>query len=95
MNLRDIKKCVDYVVGAFVDDSLLFLTKNPTAQTEPIEALLNEALDLYDDMRDKINVSEVEGKKRAYFNGVLDELDKKIDDLYKRLSEVVSGNNKE
>lgn len=91
-SLRGIKKCVDYTIGAFVDDALLFLSKNPTAETDPIEALINEALDFYDDIRGKINPSEpVEGKKRAYYNAILSELCTKVDDLNKRLSEVVAG----
>lgn len=33
MNLRDIKKDIEYVIGAFVDDCTLFLNVNPGEDT--------------------------------------------------------------
>lgn len=39
MNLRDIKKDIEYVIGAFVDDCTLFLNVNPGKDTQ-----LNRAL---------------------------------------------------
>ena len=39
INLRDIKKDIEYVIGAFVDDCTLFLNVNPGKDTQLDRAL--------------------------------------------------------
>ena len=89
MNLRDIKKDIEYLVGAFVDDCTLFLSINPNKQTEEVSALIDEAITLYNDLKDK--VSKPEGAKRAFYDGLRKELLEKLDALYEKLSEVVKA----
>ena len=88
MTLRDIKKDIEYVVGAFVDDCALFLTVNPGKNADEIADLVDKAVDLYNDLRDKVN-SPAEGNKRAYFNAIRKEMLEKTDALYDELSEAV------
>ena len=47
MNLRDIKKDIEYVIGAFIDDCSLFSAVNPKADDEALGKLLDEAVNLY------------------------------------------------
>lgn len=91
MNLRDFKKDVEYFVGDFVDDSALFLTLNPKQDSDKVAVIIEEAVDLYNDMKDKENV-KVEGNKRVYFAGLRKEMFEKLDALYVRLSSIVSEN---
>ena len=84
MNLRDIKKDIDYVIGAFVDDCTLFLNVNPGKNADEITDLIDEAVDLYNALRDKLG--QPEGSKRAYFSAVRKELLEKTDALYDKLS---------
>ena len=90
MNLRDIKKDIDYVLSAFVDDCYFFATYNPSSSDEELSNLLDEAIDLYNDLKDKTNV-KVEGSKKAWFNDIRKELLEKTDALYTKLSEVVKA----
>ena len=55
MNLRDIKKDIEYLVGEFIDDCSLFLAFNPDRNDEGIAKIIDEAVDLYNDLRDKVN----------------------------------------
>ena len=87
MNLRDIKKDIEYVIGAFVDDCALFLTMNPGKNADEIANLIDGAVDLYNNLRDKIN--HPEGNKKAYYDGVRQSLLEQTDALYDRLSEAV------
>ncbi len=84
MNLRDIKKDIEYVVGAFVDDCALFLTVNPGK----IADLVDKAVDLYNDLRDKVN-APAEGNKKAHYNAIRKEMLEKTDALYDELSQAV------
>ncbi len=87
MNLRDIKKDIEYVIGAFVDDCTLFLNVNPGKNVEEITALIDEAVELFNALRDKLSAPE-DGKK-AFYAGIRKELLEKVDGLYDKLSEAV------
>ena len=88
MNLRDIKKDIEYVIGAFIDDCSLFSSVNSKADDEALGELLDEAVDLFNDLKDKVNFKG-EGAKGAYYASIRKELLEKTDALYAKLSEVV------
>lgn len=90
MNLRDFKKDVEYFVGEFVDDCALFLCLNPGQDSEKIEGIVEEAVELYNDLKDKANLLPAEGK-RVYFNDLRKEMVEKVDALYERLSAIVAA----
>ena len=90
MNLRDIKKDIQYVIGAFVDDCTLFLNLNPGKNADTIADLIDKAVDLYNELRDKVVAAPKEGT-RAYFRGVSQELLEKTDALYDELSAAVKA----
>ena len=87
MNLRDIKKDIEYCVGAFVDDCALFLTVHPGTEATEITGLIDKAVDLFNDLRDRIG--KPEGDKRAYYTGLRKEMLESLDGLYDQLSEAV------
>jgi hypothetical protein len=88
MNLRDIKKDIEYVIGAFIDDCSLFSVVNKAADDDKLAELLDEAVNLYNDLKDKVN-EKVEGSKAAYFATIRQELLEKTDALYEKLSGMV------
>lgn len=90
MNLRDIKKDIEYVLGAFIDDCYVFATVNPKASDEELGNLFEEAADLYNELKDKAN-AKVEGNKKAYFTALRKEVLEKSEALYEKLSEAVKN----
>ncbi|MBR4757142.1 MAG: hypothetical protein IK076_09390 [Bacteroidales bacterium] len=88
MNLREVKKDIEYVIGAFIDDCSLFSSVNPNADDEALGGLLDEAVSLYNDLKDKVNFKS-EGKKGAYYASIRKELLEKTDELYAKLSDIV------
>lgn len=90
MNLRDIKKDIEYLVGEFIDDCSLFMAFNPERGSEDgLAKIIDEAVDLYNDLKDKAN-AKVEGNKKAYYNGIRKELVEGLDKLCEKLSKEVS-----
>ena len=89
MNLRDIKKDIDYILGSFIEDCVTCIDFNPKANDEAIVDLMEEAVDLYNELRDKVMVRKVEGTKKAYFNALRKEVLERTDALYTKLSETV------
>ena len=66
MNLRDIKKDIEYVLGAFIEDCSLFSSINASAEDEKLSALFDEAIDLYNDLKDRV-ATKPEGNAKAYY----------------------------
>lgn len=90
MNLRDIKKDIEYLLGEFIDDCSLFLAFNPDeSRDEEIAKLIDESVDLYNELKDKVN-AKVEGNKKAYYNGIRKELVEGLDALCEKLSAAIS-----
>ena len=89
MNLRDIKKDIDYVLSAFIEDCTVCAAVNPKSDDKVIADLMEDAIDLYNELRDKVTV-KVEGSKKAYFNNLRKEILERTDALYTQLSEAVS-----
>ena len=89
MNLRDIKKDIDYVLSAFIEDCTVCAAVNPKSDDKAIADLMEDAIDLYNELRDKVTV-KVEGSKKAYFNNLRKEILERTDALYTKLSEAVS-----
>ena len=42
MNLRDIKKDIEYFIGEFIDDCSLFIALNPNKDTEKVSGIIDE-----------------------------------------------------
>ena len=88
MNLRVIKKDIEYFIGEFIDDCSLFVALNPGQDTDEIANIIDEAVDLYNNLKDKVN--HPEGSKKAFYNGVRKELFDGIDALCEKLSAAIS-----
>ena len=87
MNLRDIKKDIDYVLSAFIEDCSLVAAVNSKVSEEKASELLDKAIDLYNELRDKVN--KPEGAAKSYFNALRKEVLERTDALYTELSEAV------
>ena len=88
MNLRDIKKDIEYVLSAFVEDCSVVACVNPKITDANVSELMEEAIDLYNELRDKVN-AKVEGSKKAYYTDLRKEVLTKTDALYSKLSTAV------
>lgn len=88
MNLRVIKKDIEFFVSEFIDDCALFIAINPQKNTDAISEIIEEAVVLYNDL--KYKVSHPEGKTKAYYNSIRKEMFDKIDELCEKLSSAIS-----
>ncbi|MBO5418799.1 MAG: hypothetical protein J6A22_01820 [Bacteroidales bacterium] len=88
MNLRVFKKDIEYFVGEFIDDCALFVALNPSKDSDEIATIIDEAVDLYNELKQKAN--HPEGNKRAFYSNLTKEMFEKIDALCEKLSAVVS-----
>ncbi len=91
MNLRVFKKDIEYFVGEFIDDCALFVAINPHKNSDDIDQIVDEAVELYNDLKTRAN--HPEGPKKAYYNALTKEMFEKIDELCEKLSAAVSKQN--
>lgn len=91
MNLRVIKKDIEYFVGEFIDDCSLFVALNPHKDAGEISAIVEEAVVLYNELKDKVN--HPTGNKKAFYNGLRQEMFEKLDELCEKLSDTIVKNN--
>lgn len=89
MKLRDIKKDIEYLLGEFIDDCSLFMAFNPDCNQENLAKLIDEAVDMYNSLKDKVN-EKVEGNKKAYYDGIRKELVEGLDSLCEKLSKEIA-----
>ncbi len=91
MNLRVFKKDIEYFVGEFIDDCALFVALNPHKNVDEIDQIIDEAVELYNDLKTRAN--HPEGPKKAYYTALTKEMFEKLDELCEKLSAVVSKQN--
>ena len=67
MNLRDIKKDIEYVIGAFVDDCALFLSVHPGKNADEVnkkayyDGIRKELLEKTDALYDQLSEAVKKG----------------------------------
>ena len=88
MNLRVFKKDIEFFIGEFIEDCELFVLLNPAKDAEKIDQIIEEAVDLYNDLKQK--AAHPEGNKKAYFMGLTKTMFEKLDELSEKLSTVVA-----
>ena len=89
MNLRVIKKDVNYLIDEFLSDAFISMSfTDDEEKSEKIMGLANDALDLRDETLTKIN--HPEGDRRTYYRNLTEGLLSSLDVMYDKLSEAVS-----
>ena len=68
-SIKNLKKDINYVLGDIIDECLVTLT----GDTKNSEAIVEEAIVVFDDLIAKVNAKDVENKK-AHFKAVEAEL---------------------
>lgn len=86
MNLRVIKKDIEFLVSDFIEDCLIFAMLHDDVPTEKVEVLVNEANDLADDLFARVNHPAKDAKLKSYYNDVVKDLYKGLDELCEKLS---------
>ena len=85
MNLRVIKKDVNYLIDEFLSDAFISMSfTDDEEKSEKIVGLANDALDLRDETLTKIN--HPEGDRRTYYRNLTEGLLSSLDVMYEAVS---------
>lgn len=86
-NKRDLKKDINYVLGDIIEAVYVWELSNPEKDNKKSEAIIDEAIDVFDDLIVKVNDRSVENKK-AHFKSINQELEKKGRSLIDKINKL-------
>ena len=75
-NVRDLKKDINYVFGDIIEAVYVWELTNPEKETKNSEAIIDEAINVFDELIVKVNDRSVENKK-AHFKAINQDLETK------------------
>ncbi len=75
-NIRDLKKDINYVLGDIIEAVYVWEFSNPDKDTKGSEAVIDEAIDVFDDLIAKVNNKNIENRK-THLKAINQELEEK------------------
>lgn len=86
-NVRNLKKDINYVLGDIIDAVTIWQITNPSADLDKGETIIDEAIDTFDNLIQKVNQRKVENKK-AHFKGINKELEDRASALIEKINQL-------
>ena len=86
-NVRDLKKDINYVLGDIIEAAYISNYANSGKNVEKSEAIVDEAINVFDDLISKVNDRSVENKK-AHFKAINAELEEKGHALIEKINAI-------
>jgi len=86
-NVRNLKKDINYVLGDIIEAVYVWEYSNTDKDTTKSEAIIDEAIAVFDDLIAKVNDSNVANKK-AHFKTVNQELETKGRALIEKINKL-------
>ena len=75
-NVRDLKKDINYVLGDIIEAVYIWEYANTDKDTKKSEAIIDEAIETFDELIAKVNAKDVENPK-THFKAINKELEAK------------------
>ena len=86
-SIKNLKKDINYVLGDIIEECYTWELLNPNADTKKSEAIIDEAIDAFDALIEKINSKNVENKK-SHFKLVQNELEETAKKLVEKVNKL-------
>jgi len=84
-SIRDLKKDVNYVLGDIIEAVYIWEAGSGNKESEEGTVIIDEAIEVYDNLMDKINQKKVEDTKN-HFSSIRNELEEKATKLVEQLN---------
>jgi len=86
-SIKNLKKDINYVLGDIIEECYTWESLNPKASTKAAEAIIDEAIEAFDVLIEKVNSKDIENKK-SHYNNINLELEKKANKLIKKINKL-------
>lgn len=84
-SIRDLKKDVNFVLGDIIEAVYIWEAGSGNKESEEGTVIIDKAIEVYDNLMDKINQKKVEDSK-AHFKSIRTELEDKATKLVEQLN---------
>lgn len=88
-SIRDLKKDINFVLGDIIEAVTIWEAGSGNKETEEGTVLIDKAIDVFDQLMDKVNQKDVENQK-AHFSAIRNELEAKATELVEQLNSLAS-----
>ncbi len=86
-SIRDLKKDINYVLGDIIEATYIWEFANPDSDKKKSEAIVDEAIDIFDDLIAKVNDKSVENRQ-SHLKAVNKELEDRGRALIEKLNKL-------
>ena len=86
-NIRNLKKNINYVLGDIIDAVYVWETANPDKNVIDREVIIDEAIETFDILIEKVNAKNI-GSPKTHFKAIVSELEKKRTALIEKLNKL-------
>jgi len=83
-SIKQLKKDINNEIGAIIEDIYLWELSNPTADLSKSEQLIEEAIQVFDELIEKINAVATKENLKQQFKSINEEKKKLIQGLLKK-----------
>ncbi|MAU16852.1 MAG: hypothetical protein CMH46_15090 [Muricauda sp.] len=84
-SIRDLKKDINFVLGDIIEAVYIWEAGSGNKESEEGTVIIDEAIEVYDDLMDKINQKKVADAK-SHFKSIRTELEEKATKLVEQLN---------
>jgi len=86
-NIRDLKKDINYVLGDIIEAVYVWEHSNPDEDTKKSEAIIDEAIDVFDELIAKVNDRNIENRK-SHLKAINSELEDRGQALIEKINKL-------
>jgi len=86
-SIKNLKKDINYTLGDIIEECYVAQMLNPKTDAKKTEAIIDEAIEVFDVLIEKLNTKNIENKK-AYFSAIGTELELKAKDLVEKINKL-------
>ena len=86
-NVRNLKKDINYVLGDIIEAAYVWELTNPGKDNKKSEAIVDEAIETFDELIAKVNAKNVDNAK-AHFKSISLELEAKGNALIEKINKL-------
>ncbi|HLT65783.1 MAG TPA: hypothetical protein VKZ80_05460 [Flavobacterium sp.] len=84
-NVRNLKKDINYVLGDIIEAVYIYEMSTTGKPTEASSAIIDEAIEKFDVLIEKVNAKNVENKK-SHFKSIQSELEEVANQLVEKIN---------
>ncbi|MDG2193925.1 MAG: hypothetical protein P8K77_03540 [Polaribacter sp.] len=86
-SIKNLKKDINYTLGDIIEECYVAEMLNPKNDSKKTEAIIDEAIEVFDVLIEKIHAKNVENKK-AHYKAISAELEAKATGLVKKINKL-------